>query len=229
MPVGGDVGHAVGQRAARDVLELAARRVDGEAGRDLRLAARPDVEEPPIGAHRHRCRAARLLDAGDRHLLHERQVAALPVELEHVDLVALGIADVDEGGRPRGRGHHQPPEHSDRRQQRQERATRCSMHGSLRWDNPRPRSATAGSAGPPVRHLQAQVAARLAGEHGPRLNPDYAILPRRRVVPLPSRRSPAFCLRPAPHEGARLRMASSRGRGERAVAVGGDRRHGGPW
>jgi hypothetical protein len=41
---------------------------------------------------------SRLLDAGDRDLLDDREVAVAPVELEHVDLVALGIADVDERG-----------------------------------------------------------------------------------------------------------------------------------
>src|SRR3989454_12357614 len=67
--VDGDIRQAVGKRTAGDVLELSAGRVDGEAGRDLRLAARPDVEEAAIGAHRHRRRDARLLDAGNRNLL----------------------------------------------------------------------------------------------------------------------------------------------------------------
>ncbi len=96
-----DVGQAVGERPARDVLQLAARRIDREAGRGLRLAARADVEDAAIGAHRHRRRDARLLDAGDRRLVDDREVAVLRVELEHVDLIALGVADIDEGG---GRG-----------------------------------------------------------------------------------------------------------------------------
>ena len=113
-PVGGDVGQAVGEGTAGDVLEPAARLIDGEARGDLRLAARADVEEAAVGTDRHRRRDARLLDAGDRDLLHDREVAALPIELEHVDLVALGVADVHERGGRRG-GRHQRTQDQENR------------------------------------------------------------------------------------------------------------------
>jgi len=91
--------------SAGHVFEPAAGGVDGEPHRELRLATRADVEEPAIGAHRHRRRDPRLGDPGDRHLLDHRQVAALPVELQHVDFVALGVADVDQRGGARRRCH----------------------------------------------------------------------------------------------------------------------------
>ena len=103
--VEGDVGQAVGERTAGDVPEAAARGVDGEPGRDLRLAPRAHVEHAAVGAHRHRRRATGLLDARDRHLLHDGEVAVPPVELEHDDLVALGVPDVDDRGGAAGRSH----------------------------------------------------------------------------------------------------------------------------
>ena len=112
--VEGDVGQAVGERTAGDVPEAAARGVDGEPGRDLRLAPRAHVEHAAVGAHRHRRRAAGLLDARDRHLLHDGQVAVPAVELEHDDLVALGVPDVDDRGgaarpEPSGRSIRRSP------------------------------------------------------------------------------------------------------------------------
>ena len=103
--VEGDVGQAVGERTAGNVPEAAARGVDGEPGRDLRLAPRAHVEHAAVGAHRHRRRAAGLLDARDRHRLHDGQVAVPAVELEHDDLVALGVPDVDDRGGAGGRSH----------------------------------------------------------------------------------------------------------------------------
>ena len=131
-PVGRDVGQAVGERAARDELQLAGRRIDREADRDLRLAARADVEDAAIGAHRHRRRDARLLDARNRHLLDDREVAVLSIELQDVNLVALGVADVDEGGGARWRGHQRPRGHRDERGHPDpEPETMCSPHGVL--------------------------------------------------------------------------------------------------
>ncbi len=114
--VGGDVRHAVGEQTAGDVLEGARGGVDGEAGRDLRLAAGAHVQEAPVGADRHGRRDAWLVDAGDRHLLDELEVAARPIEAKHVDLVALRVTDVDERGSAHGGGHQRP---RDRGQQHQ--------------------------------------------------------------------------------------------------------------
>src|SRR5262249_30397274 len=47
----------------------------------------------------------RLGDSGNRHLLDNGQVAALPIELQHVNLVALGVTDVHERSGARRRCH----------------------------------------------------------------------------------------------------------------------------
>ena len=129
--VGGDVRHAVGERPAAECLSLPRRGIDGESRHDLGLAARADVEDAAVGAHRHRRRDPRLGDAGDRHLLHRRQVAALPIELEHDDLVALGIADIDEGGGGSRRCHHRPRKREDREESRPEPGMACVPHEVL--------------------------------------------------------------------------------------------------
>src|SRR5207249_3972517 len=82
--------------------------------------------------HRHRRRDARLLDARNRHLLDDRQVAVLSIELQDVNLVALGVADVDEGGGARLRGHQRPRGHRDERGHPDpEPETMCPPHGVL--------------------------------------------------------------------------------------------------
>ena len=100
--VGDEVGHAVSEWAAGDIREPAARRVDREAGDDLRLAAHADVEEPAIGTDCHRGRNTRLHDVGDGHALEYPQVTGLSLKLEHDDLIAFGIPNIDEAARMRG-------------------------------------------------------------------------------------------------------------------------------
>ena len=103
--VGGDVGHAAVERAVGDVAELAGGGIDAEACRHHRLAARGGEQEFLVRAYRHRRRARRLGDAGNRHLLDRREIAVLRIKLQDVNLVAVGAADIDEGrspGRQRG-------------------------------------------------------------------------------------------------------------------------------
>jgi hypothetical protein len=60
------------------------------------------MEHALVGADRHRRRRPGLGEARDRHLLDLGQAAALRVEREDVNIVALGVADIDEGGGLRG-------------------------------------------------------------------------------------------------------------------------------
>jgi hypothetical protein len=103
-PVGRDIGHAVRQGGVAEMRQLAGLGVDREARDRQRLAAGADMEHALVGADRHRRRRPRLGEARDRHLLDLGQAAALRVEREDVNIVALGVADIDEGGGLRG-GH----------------------------------------------------------------------------------------------------------------------------
>ena len=98
--VGGDVGHAAIERAVGDVAELAGRGIDAKARRHHRLAARGGEQEFLVRAYGHRRRARRLGDAGNRHLLDRREVAVLRIELQDVDLVAVGAARHRRRSRP---------------------------------------------------------------------------------------------------------------------------------
>lgn len=96
--IGSEVGHAVSEWATSDMSQGTFFLVNGKSNRNLWLAARPNVEKPVVGAHGHGCRDPGLSDARDHHFLYYRQFAVLFVEPEDVDIIALGIADVCEGG-----------------------------------------------------------------------------------------------------------------------------------
>jgi hypothetical protein len=126
-PVGRDIGHAVRQGGVAEMRQLAGLGVDREARDRQRLAAGADMEHALVGADRHRRRRPRLGQARDRHLLDLGQAAALRVEREDVNIVALGVADIDEGGGLRG-GHGEGS--GERGSAQEDGGTRCgTWHG----------------------------------------------------------------------------------------------------
>src|SRR5262245_596506 len=94
--VGCDVSHAIGERAAANIFELAAFRVNRKTGYPLWLAARRHIEETAIRADRHRRRASGFDNAGDRYRFDQPQLACLLIELQNVNVVAFSIADINE-------------------------------------------------------------------------------------------------------------------------------------
>ena len=97
-PVSGNIRHAVNQRAATKVLQLACFRVDGVGGDCLRFASCGGKEQALVWTDGQGSGAAGLRNAGNFHLFDKRQFTGGVVEAHHVNVVGIGIAHIDERG-----------------------------------------------------------------------------------------------------------------------------------
>ncbi len=119
-----DVGHAVGQRRLAELLQLAGGRVDRHADHAERLRAQRGVEHALVRAHGHwHDRAA------DVERLHRLEHAFGAIQLEHGDLLAVGVGHVDPGGGP-GLAHGGHGQQRDRALERAKDGS-AAVHGLM--------------------------------------------------------------------------------------------------